>query len=98
MKNKTMQNRAKMNIPLTHWYLSDSTEKELYNGYQHDRVRIVFNYYFCCDMCLDKSSLNIKIANEVHVPVENHAVKTMFQKPRTFLLAFHLVKWCSCYL
>ena len=37
-----MQKNLKMTEPLAHGYSSESTQQELSNEYQHDRVKMVF--------------------------------------------------------
>ena len=34
-----------MTETLANWYSSESTQRELYNEYQHDRVWMVFNFF-----------------------------------------------------
>ena len=42
---------------LAHGYSSESAQRELSNGYQHDRVWLVFKFLLPC--ALDESSLSI---------------------------------------
>ena len=55
-----MKNDAKtwkMTETLAHAYSPESTQQELANEYQHDRVQMVFKIF--ASLCLDKRSLSI---------------------------------------
>ena len=51
-----------MTVTLAYWYSSESTQRELSNEYQHDRVLMIF-YKSLRSCALDESSLGIGMVN-----------------------------------
>ena len=53
-----------MTETLAHWNSSDSTQQELSNEYQYDRVQKIFENHCILNCLLDKSSLSIERVKE----------------------------------
>ena len=56
-----------MTETLVNGYSSDSTQRELYDEYQHDRVKLFFTFFFFF-RTLDKSNLISRRVNTKEIP------------------------------
>ena len=58
-----MQNAEKMTETLANWYSSESTQGELFNEYQHDKVWMIFKNVCIFVLWMKLATSSIKVKN-----------------------------------
>ena len=70
-----MKKIEKMTETLAHEYSAESTQRELSNEYQHDRVQNVFKI-ICILVGLEERSLNVAEKLKIKIPTQTKQMKT----------------------